>query len=1133
MSGHRVVDADSLRYQLPRGWIDPSTFVLRRGETTLSRGIDFLLDPRRGTLRLLRGFETGDTVSFRYRAFPLAVLDEYRLHRPYHGADSTQFVVETPLQETDDASFGRLQIAGSKTFSVEVGSQQDLALKQSLDLNVRGMIGKNVRVNAVLTDRDTPLQPEGTSTQLDELDRVLVEVEGPRARMTLGDYLLQLPPSDFARFQRQLKGVQGEVRPESVRLFAAGASSPGEFRSVEFLGVEGKQGPYDLGENNATVTVPVVAGSETVWLEGRRLTRGEDADYIIDYAEGTLTFTGRDPITAYSRIAVDYQLAVDSYARTVYSASIGAGASPDPDALAGAGDDGFGGPGSSEPTAPSRFGEGGPGLSVDPRATGNGQVRSGSGVRATWIVERDDRHDPLGLPFSEEQLAALREAGDRPSDALRSGIVFVGPGLGSYDQVFVDTLATAFFVYTGPDSGSYEVRFEPVGENEGTYSDTTDVDGTPYYVFVGEKNGDFVPGREIARPQSTAILAVAGITELGAHLGLRSEVAVSDHDANTFSSRDDGDNQGVAASAELVSRGLSLGGSRLRLAGRWRQVDARFRSLDRLNPSYYALDWNVDPARLEMGDRRFGFDTTWEAARTRLVLSLESLENRKDFDARRATLDAGAQRGHLDLAARVLRAFSHDTSPESAGRGLRARDQVRVTWLGPWVSTEGRYRHEETRQGTGDERRGSFYHESAFRLGSGRRWEALRLSMELTRRDTYSRSGARSQLQDIGRTGSASAEWRRPGGSYLAGSFTRRELEPKDERPRVTSDLGQVRWLERAGDGLFQQETRLELSTAVERRRIERIEFVGESAGHYDSLGVYQGIGDYEVFLREESDPSRVQRIDASFRTEADLSRRGDAEGPWLRRALSTARLVHSWTARIETERPTSYLWPRVLPVLLGRRALSLVDVRMRADLSLLPAARWASPRLTGEERRFSRAPTSGLREESLYRLFGLRLRSRPAQRWSADLEIERDRDQRTVTAATGGGRTGWTSTRVASEHEVGLWRRLSGLLRGSGRWRDRIGGEESAVVSELSPALVFSPQSRGRIELRTTRTWVERRAGSGRASRDLEVPGWVSRAVATVQLRDALDLSFSFRETRPDDGRTIRDARTELRATF
>ena len=61
----------------------------------------------------------------------------------------------------------------------------------------------------------------------------------------------------------------------------------------------------------------------------------------------------------------------------------------------------------------------------------------------------------------------------------------------------MDTLATSFFVYTGPDSGSYEVRFEPVEAGEGEYADTVDSAGNRYFVFVGEDEGDFVPGRAI------------------------------------------------------------------------------------------------------------------------------------------------------------------------------------------------------------------------------------------------------------------------------------------------------------------------------------------------------------------------------------------------------------------------------------------------------------------------------------------------------------------------------------------------------------------------------------------------------------------------------------------------------------
>ena len=114
-------------------------------------------------------------------------------------------------------------------------------------------------------------------------------------------------------------------------------------------------------------------------------------------------------------------------------------------------------------------------------------------------------------------------------------------------------------------------------------------------------------------------------------------------------------------------------------------------------------------------------------------------------------------------------------------------------------------------------------------------------------------------------------------------------------------------------------------------------------------------------------------------------------------------------------------------------------------------------------------------------------------------------------------------------------WRTGAFVLRLEGqlRFRDRIGTREQAYVESVTPGVVWTPRPRSRVEVETTHTWVRRENGSGRASLDLERPGWVSRIVSTVRLREALDLSFFFRERRPRDGETVRDSRLELRATF
>lgn len=154
-----AVSADSLRLRLPRGWVQAESFRLLREGRPLSRGLDFLLDPRRGTVRLLRPLPPGTRLLASYRSFPVPLRGEYRRHvlraseGPGEAASST---VEPARDAPSGAESVRLDLTGSKTFSVEVGTRRDPTLQQSLDLALDGRIGRDLAIRAVLTDRRTP-----------------------------------------------------------------------------------------------------------------------------------------------------------------------------------------------------------------------------------------------------------------------------------------------------------------------------------------------------------------------------------------------------------------------------------------------------------------------------------------------------------------------------------------------------------------------------------------------------------------------------------------------------------------------------------------------------------------------------------------------------------------------------------------------------------------------------------------------------------------------------------------------------------------------------------------------------------------------------------------------------------------
>src|SRR5262249_44402582 len=158
-------------------------------------------------------------------------------------------------------------------------------------------------------------------------------------------------------------------------------------------GVDGRQGPYTLTDRDGGPGINVVAGSEIVTVDGARMTRGEGADYAIDYDRAQITFSNRRPISSASRITVEYQYALTRFRRT--------------------------------------------------RATAATEWRQGGvSLYAQGISESDDAGRPITGTFDAADRLALAAAGD--SLALGSGVT---PGRGDYDTVQVQ--GRVFFAFAG------------------------------------------------------------------------------------------------------------------------------------------------------------------------------------------------------------------------------------------------------------------------------------------------------------------------------------------------------------------------------------------------------------------------------------------------------------------------------------------------------------------------------------------------------------------------------------------------------------------------------------------------------------------------------------------------------------
>ncbi|MGH2571165.1 MAG: hypothetical protein ACRDGR_08075, partial [bacterium] len=262
------------------------TEVVSRGGRPLESEVGYRLDPDAGTVQLAEPLSEGEELRVSYSWVPLELPREFvGLVRgeptPPDSAHMRRVTEPNTVDRIARTVDEDLAIGGAKTVAIEVGSNKDAAVEQSLRVSVTGNVGEDVKLTALLSDQNVPLQPEGNTQRLEELDEVLIRVEAPRGSATLGDFVAERKATAFGDFERRLSGAQAVGRAGPGEAWGIGASARGTFRTVEIRGEEGKQGPYALAGTGSSAAV-IVAGSERVWVDGRPQTRGQNYDYVID-----------------------------------------------------------------------------------------------------------------------------------------------------------------------------------------------------------------------------------------------------------------------------------------------------------------------------------------------------------------------------------------------------------------------------------------------------------------------------------------------------------------------------------------------------------------------------------------------------------------------------------------------------------------------------------------------------------------------------------------------------------------------------------------------------------------------------------------------------------------------------------
>ena len=224
----------------------------------------YILDYQTGMLVLDDSLSAGVVIA-QYLTLPFEVAPFYqrRQARTLESVTDTSRIVQQleelsrQEQATRPDPFGnsKVQRSGSITRGIVAGNNRDITLESGLRMQLSGEIVQGVQVQAVLTDENTPIQPEGTTQRLNEFDRVFIELATRQGTVQLGDFDLNFQNAEFAQFSRKLQGIRafGAYSPGSIAtpnpvlsLDVAGATARGIFRTQEIEPIDGVQGPYRL-----------------------------------------------------------------------------------------------------------------------------------------------------------------------------------------------------------------------------------------------------------------------------------------------------------------------------------------------------------------------------------------------------------------------------------------------------------------------------------------------------------------------------------------------------------------------------------------------------------------------------------------------------------------------------------------------------------------------------------------------------------------------------------------------------------------------------------------------------------------------------------------------------------------------
>lgn len=518
--------------------------------------------------------KTPDTLTVTYKTFP------YNFEKPFFHK-STEVLTKdlslpvNPYSITFDANNPNsesflsdgLNKNGSISRGISFGNNQDVVVNSSLNLQVSGKLTQEVDLLLAATDDNIPFQADGTTAQLQEFDKVFIQLNNKTSKLIVGDFQLQRPNSYFMNFYKRSQGAyfsniyQDTTAGNTVtfKTQLSGAVSKGKFARNVIQGVENNQGPYRLRGADNEPFIIVLSGTERIYIDGKLMERGQDNDYVIDYNTAELTFTAKQIITKDKRIIAEFQYAERNYARSLYF-----------------------------------FGE-------------EAEFKKLK-VRFNFFGEQDNKNKTLQQSLTDAQKLTMYNIGDTLAKAYTSGAELADFNTTDVfywkkDTVIGAQLFPGIFVHsTNADSAKYRVKYSYVGENNGNYIQVISAANGKVYKWVapvsGIPQGNYEPVIPLVTPKKKQMITAGINYEFNKRHSLDVEGVYTKNDINTFSKfnsyNDDGYGVKINSNNQTVIKKDTVETQSLNAVYNfgYEYVQQYFNPIERYRAIEFERDWN-------------------------------------------------------------------------------------------------------------------------------------------------------------------------------------------------------------------------------------------------------------------------------------------------------------------------------------------------------------------------------------------------------------------------------------------------------------------------------------------------------------------------------------------------------------